>query len=156
MMEQKRRFETRLSFLQPEEVEDYFEKVRGLIEEGIASITAKGHVVKYNADYIKNCAMDGDMLIAYTESGDEVIMVAALEMKNYVNYRSLFIRLIAGEGLAEAYDEWFTMIRDFAEWAGADSIEAACVPGLARMLRANYGFVRECEIVRLDLDKTKH
>lgn len=156
MMEQKRRFDTRLSFLQPSEVEDYFEKVRGLIEEGITSITAKGHVVKYNADYIKHCAMDGDMLIAYTESGDEVIMVAALEMKNYANYRSLFIRLIAGEGLAEAYDEWFAMIRDFAEWVGADSIEAACVPGLARILRANYGFVRECEIVRLDLDKTKH
>lgn len=155
-MPQKRKSESQLVFLLPEEVEFHFDRVRPLIDEAITSITAKGRIVKYNSDYIKDAAIDRDLLIAYIENASEISMVATLEIKNYLNYRALYIRLISGSYLDDAHEEWFDLIRDFAEFIGADSIEAGCVPALARVLKSKFGFASECEMVRLDIRNTKH
>lgn len=79
--------------------------------------------------------------------GEEIIGIVVTCVESNDLMKKLFVQLLAGENMHEwNWDYNLQVFRKYAEYVGADCIEAACRPGLARFLK-NKGWSQKAIVM---------
>ena len=88
---------------------------------------------------MKAALVSGQAMLWVTRSYGEIVGTIVVKLVDYPNKRAVFVELIAGDAgthnlFAKSFGAVNDMLKRFKKLNKADTIEASCRPGLARIL----------------------
>lgn len=116
-----------------------------MIEKAMTKGIADWGTTDWVLDRIKNELS----LLWAIHRGEEIIGVIVTSVESNDLMTKMFVQLLAGENMHEwNWDVNQQVLRKYADYVGADCVEAACRPGLAKFLK-NKGWSQKAIIMEL-------
>lgn len=101
------------------------------------------------ADWLLGRIKNELSLLWAVHRGEEVMGIIVTTVESNDLMKKLFVQLLAGKNMDEWNWEHNTQVfRKYVEYVGADCVEAACRPGMARFLK-NKGWSQKAIIMEL-------
>lgn len=107
---------------------------------------------EFTAGDLHAMALSGAIQIGLVREEGEIIMAMAFEFRYYPQKLAVNFLAMGGKKLDTVMSRFLETFRKWAASAGADWIEAACSPAMAR-IHARNDFKTVYQLVRLDLNK---
>jgi hypothetical protein len=115
--------------------------------EPVIQEAAKG---EFTVDDLYDLNLKGKAITAVIEQDGQAVMAVVFEFVHYPQMMAVNIMALGGKDLEGSVAEFWDGFKAWCKEAGAQAIEAACSPGMTRLL-SKYGFEPTYQLVRTEL-----